>query len=76
MADSKLPASADFYKQLSHEFQQVGFIVHVLEKFALQALLRGYECEPPYLPYIVEQLDVLVLKTQQLRDDLEKLPTR
>lgn len=73
MALSKLPASADFFKQLSCEYQQLKFIIQVQENFALGSLIYGRELERQYLLYIVEQLGVLILKTQQLRDKVEKL---
>ena len=72
MALGKLPASADFFKQLSREYQQLKFIIHVQENFAFSALIHGYECESHYLLYIIEQLEVLILKTQQLKDEIEK----
>lgn len=73
MALGKLPASADFFKQLSLEYQQLKFIIQVQENFALGSLIHGRELERQYLLYIVEQLGVLILKTQQLRDKVEKL---
>ena len=72
MASDKLSASADFFKQLSHEYQQLRFIIQVQENFAFSALIHGYELESRYLQYIIEQLEVLILKTQQLRTEVEK----
>ena len=72
MALSKLPASAEFFKQLSFEYQQLKFIIQVQENFALGSLIYGRELETQYLLYIIEQLGVLILKTQQLKDRVEK----
>lgn len=71
MAIDKLPASAEFFKQLSLEFQQLKFIVQVLENYAFQAVVRKYECEASYLLHVLEQLGVLALKIQQLKDEVE-----
>ena len=72
MATPKLPASAEFFKQLSFEYQQLKFIVQVQENFVLGSLIHGRELETQYLLYIIEQLGVLILKTQQLKDKVEK----
>ena len=60
-------------QQLSLEYQQLKFIIQVQENFVLGALIRGSELERQYLLYIVEQLEVLILKTQQVKDKVEKL---
>jgi len=72
MAISTLTASAAFFNQLSLEYQQLKFIIQVQENFVLGALIRGSELDERYLLYIVEQLEVLILKTQQLKDRVEK----
>ena len=72
MATAKLPASAEFFKQLCLECQQLKFIIQVIENFAFQALVQRYELENQYLLYILEQLGGLILKTQRLMDELEK----
>lgn len=72
MAIDKLPASAEFFKQLSHEYQQLRFIIQVQENFAVGALLHGFKLESHYLLSILEQLDILISKAQQLRDEVEK----
>lgn len=72
MALDKLPASAQFFKQLSLEYQQLKFNIQVQENFVLGSLIRGSELEERYLLYIIEQLGVLILKTQQVKDKVEK----
>lgn len=72
MAIDKLPASAEFFKQLSHDYQQLRFIIQVQENFALGALIHGFELENHYLLYILEQLGLLMSKIQQLRGEVEK----
>jgi len=72
MALSKLPASAEFFKQLSFEYQQLKFIIQVQENFVLGALIRGSELDERYLLYIIEQLGMLIFKTQQLKEKVEK----
>ncbi len=72
MAKPRLSVSAEFFKQLSLEYQQLKFIIRVQENFAVGALIHGYELERQYLLYIIEQLEVLILKTQQLKDKIEK----
>jgi hypothetical protein len=73
MALGKLPASADFFKQLSHDYRQLRFIIHALENFALGALIHGYEFENHYLLHIIEQLEVLISKAQRLKDRVEDI---
>ncbi len=72
MGEPRLPASAEFFKQLSLEYQQLKFIIHVQENSVVGALIHGCELERQYLLYIIEQLEVLILKTQQLKDKIEK----
>lgn len=43
MADAKLPASADFFKQLSLDCQQLKPTIQLLETFVVRALARGHE---------------------------------
>ena len=72
MALSKLPASAEFFKQLSLDYQQLRLTIQLLETFAVRALARGHELGDSQLLLILEQLEVFVLKTQDLLDDLEE----
>lgn len=72
MAISKLTASAEFFKQLSFEYEQLKFIIQVQENFALGSLIHEHELETQYLLYIIEQLGVLIFKTQQLKEKVEK----
>ena len=72
MAFDKLTASAAFFKNLSLEYQQLKFILQVQENFAFGALIRECELEDRYLLYIIEQLEVLIIKTQYLKDKVEK----
>jgi hypothetical protein len=73
MALDKVPASADFFKQLSHDYRQLRFIIHALENFALGALMHGYEFENHYLLHIIEQLEILISRTQRLKDWVEEI---
>jgi hypothetical protein len=70
---NKLPASADFFKQLSHDYRQLRFIIHALENFALGALMHGYKFEDHYLLHIIEQLEILISRTQRLKDWVEEI---
>jgi len=72
MANIKLPASAEFFKQLSIEYQQLKIVIQLIETFAFRATVRGHELGDSRLLLILEQLEVLVLKAQQLIYDLEK----
>ena len=72
MAHAKIPASADFFKQLSQEYEQLRFILYVQESFTFGAAIHGYEPESQLLLYLIEQLDVLISQTQKLKDKVEK----
>lgn len=72
MAEARLSASAEIFKQLPTEFQQLKLLIKLLETFAFRALARGYELGDSRLLLILEQQEVLVLKTHQLVNDVEK----
>lgn len=72
MANSTLPASADFFKQLSQDYEQLTFILRVQENVAFRAAFHGREPERQLLLYLVEQLENLILKTYQLKDRIEE----
>lgn len=73
MAIDKLPASADFFKQLSHECQQLKILIQLLETLAFRASVRGKQLGDPPLLVILEQMEICTAKTLQLMDDLEIL---
>lgn len=73
MALSKLPASAEFFKQLSLECQQLRIMIRLLDELAFQALVRGRMLNDPPLLLILEQMEICSLKAQQLTDGLEIL---
>ena len=72
MTDAKLPASAENFKHVSLEYQQLKLTIQLLETFAVRALARGHELGDRKLLIILEQLDVFVFKTHYLLDNLEK----
>ena len=72
MALDKLPASAEFFKQLSQDYEQLRFLLHVQETFTFSAAIHGYEPESQLLLYLVEQLGILMSQTQKLKDKVEK----
>ena len=57
MASAKLHASADFFKQLSLEFQQLNLVIQALETFVFRASVRGRELGDNRLLLILNQLD-------------------
>jgi hypothetical protein len=71
MASEKLPALADFCKQLSQDYEQLRFILQVQKSFTSSVANYGYEDENRFLLYIIEHLDLLIFKTQQLKDKVE-----
>ena len=71
MALGKLPASADFFKQLSREYQQLRLILQVQESFTSSVASYGYEDEGRFLLYIIEHLDLLSFKAQQVKGKVE-----
>jgi hypothetical protein len=72
MADAKIPASADFFKQLSFDCQRLQLIIRILEDFTFRASVHGCELGDAWLLLILEQVEVLDLKVQQFMDDFEK----
>lgn len=72
MADATLPVSAENFKHVSLECQQLKLTIQLLETFAVRALARGHELGDRKLLIILEQLDVFVFKTLYLLDNLEK----
>jgi hypothetical protein len=71
MASEKLPALADFCKQLSREYQQLRLILQVQESFTSSVASYGYEDENRFLLYIIEHLDLLSFKAQQLKGKVQ-----
>jgi len=72
MAKPNVPASADFFKQLSQNYEQLRFLLHVQETFAFGAAIHGYEPESQLLLYLIEQLGILISQTQKVMDKVEK----
>ena len=72
MAEPRLPAHAEIFKQLSLDCQQLKLILRILEELIFRALVRGRELGDGRLLILHEQLEVFVLKAQQITDDLEK----
>jgi len=71
MASEKLPALADFCKQLSREYEQLRFILQVQQSFTSSVANYGHQSESRFLLYLIEHLDLLIFKTQQLKDKVE-----
>jgi hypothetical protein len=71
MAIEKLPALADFCKQLSREYEQLSFILKVQESYTSSVENFGHPSESRFLLYLIEHLDLLIFKTQQLKDKVE-----
>ena len=72
MAEPTVSASAEIFKNLSLDCQQLKLILRILEELIFRALVRGRELGDNRLLILHEQLEVLVLKSQQITDDLEK----
>lgn len=73
MANANLPASADFFKQLSLELQQLKITIQALQTFTFRASVRGHELGDNRLLLILDQLEVFVSMANRLLDNLEKL---
>ncbi|OJW51155.1 MAG: hypothetical protein BGO67_12575 [Alphaproteobacteria bacterium 41-28] len=73
MANAKLHASSEFFKQLSLDFQQLKLVIQALETFAFRALVRGHELGDNRLLLILDQLEVFVSTAKHLLEGLEKL---
>lgn len=73
MASAKLHASANFFKQLSLDFQQLNLAIQALETFVFRASVRGRELGDNRLLLILNQLELFVSKAKHLLEDLEKL---
>jgi hypothetical protein len=73
MASTTLPASAEFFKQLSLECQQLRITLQLLDTLAFRALVRGRMLNDPPLLLILEQMEICVSKAQDFMDDLEIL---
>ena len=73
MATSNLRVSADFFNQLSIEFQQLRITMQLLETFVSRAIRRGEELGDTRLILILDQALTFVERTQHLDDRLEKL---
>ncbi len=76
MADTKLHASPDFFKQLSLEFQHLDLIFQALETYAFRASVRSHELGDHRLTLILEQLEIFISRIQELRENLENLLCR
>ena len=72
MAEPRLSAHAEIFKQLSLDCQQLKLILRILEELIFRALVRGRELGDSRLLILHEQLEVLALKAQQTTGDLEK----
>lgn len=72
MVESTLSASAEIFKNLSLNCQQLKIVLHILEEMTFRAIVQGRELGDSRLLIIHEQLEVLSLKAQQLNHDLEK----
>jgi hypothetical protein len=73
MALSKLPASAEFFKQLSLECQQLRITLQLLDTLAFRASVRGRQLGDQPLLLILDQIEICVSKAQDFMDDLEIL---
>ena len=73
MADTKLHASSDLFKQLSQELEQLKLTAHYLETFANRAKDGRDGLEDRKLILIHEQLEAFVLNANRLADRLESL---
>lgn len=72
MAKPNLPASADFFKQLSKDYEQLRFMLRVQEAFTICAAIQDYDVEKQVLPYLIEQLEIFTFKIQQVKDKIER----
>jgi hypothetical protein len=73
MATTNLSASADFFKHLSLECEQLKLTVHILKTFTLRAKVRGQELGDKRLLLILDQLEVFVAHAKYLLECLEGL---
>lgn len=73
MATANLSASADFFKQLSLECQQLHLIINLLETFAFRAKVRGHDLGDKRLLLILDQLEVFAAIAKHLMECLEGL---
>ena len=73
MATSKLPASAQFFKQLSLECQQLRITLELLDTLAFRASVRGRQLGDQPMLLILDQMEICVSKAQDFMDDLEVL---
>jgi hypothetical protein len=72
MAEPRLSAHAEIFKQLSLDCQQLKLILRLLEELIFRALVRGRELGDGRLLILHEQLEVLALRAQRITDDLEE----
>ncbi len=72
MANATLPASAENFKHVSLEYQQLKLTIQLLETLVVRALARGHELGDRKLLIILEQVAVFIFKAQYLMDNFEK----
>ncbi|MBA3814079.1 MAG: hypothetical protein H0X26_06285 [Alphaproteobacteria bacterium] len=72
MAAAKLAALAENFKEISLDCQQLTIIIPIMEELIFEGLVRGRQLGDNRVLIIFELLEMLVLKGQQLVDDLEK----
>ena len=71
MAEEKLPALADFCKNLYRDYEQLRFILKVQESYTSSVANFGHPEEHRFLLYIIELLDLLIFRAQQLKGKVE-----
>ena len=76
MADAKLHASRDFFKEISTEAQQLQLIAQYLQIFVDRARERGFRGGDNHLLLILDQLESLFAAIRECSDRLEKIATR
>ncbi len=73
MATPKLQASTDFFKKLSHEFQELKLMLTMLDTFVQRALVRACELKDERLLIILNQLEIFITMITHLSKRLEAL---
>lgn len=73
MAVGTLPASAEFFKQLSLECEQLRIVLEPLDTLAFRASICGRQLGDPSLLLILDQIKVCVSRAQNLVDDLDAM---